>query len=138
MSLAEWAGRRSTGMAGAYARVDAMPYAWRNRAFHPFQSSVEERDYHAVDDYARKVGEQFSRAQPRRVDIASLSATQKTVNPDVVKQYIREHGDPVRIVEYGGKRYIYDGHHRTTAEWARGSPTVLAVVARLDGAPSDA
>lgn len=72
------------------------------------------------------------------VSLNTLVATQARVAEQGVLKYLEgasfEDGDglgPPQVVRAGGKDYIVDGHHRFTAAWLQGTPTVLAEVASV-------
>ena len=64
--------------------------------------------------------------------IRSMNATQYEVNPDF---YARKSGnnDPAFVIKKSGKYFVQDGHHRITAEAAKGKQTANVRLLDLDG-----
>lgn len=67
---------------------------------------------------------------PQRVRIADLIATQ----PSVTLRGLLDCDPEMRIyvVQIGDKKYIRDGHHRTTVARLRGKKTIDALVLKLE------
>lgn len=68
------------------------------------------------------------------VPIAILRSTQQTVGSEMVAAYSRGEGKtdkPPIVIEYKGRHYIHDGHHRTTNAVQSGERTIRARVARV-------
>lgn len=75
-----------------------------------------------------------------RVDELHLLSHQSFVYPDAVKKYLDDPaaGGRVAVVVLGGKKYIYDGVHRSTAAKLRGLSSLPAAVVNLDNGPGAA
>ena len=71
----------------------------------------------------------------REVPISELTATQRHVSDERVRQYVDgANGKHTPIVlEHGGKLYLHNGHHRAVAALERGEKTLRARFASLDG-----
>lgn len=80
-------------------------------------------------------------ATVRRVPIDRLVATQHRVTERGVQKYLGADdpdapGDmPMTYRTPSGKIYIGDGHHRATAKWLEGEPTILARVIEIEENP---
>jgi len=65
-----------------------------------------------------------------RYPIRGLYRMEKQIRPEQVAHYKRltPNHNAVRIVEYGGKRFIWDGNHRVHARLNKGLKTICALV----------
>jgi hypothetical protein len=135
MALGDWAARKSSKNSRAHERIDDLEPAPRaGRVYHPFQDQVGEKLWRSIEGYEQEVARLLKGAKPEPIAIADLTMTQKTVNPDQVHYYIGEASPrSVVVVHMGGEALLYDGHHRVTAEWAKGEDEVEARIVSLDG-----
>lgn len=98
----------------------------------------------------REMNARIDAAPIRSVPVASLVAIQHTVNRARVAEYIEnpklvrkgtkhdEHGGVVDlpiVVRCKGTNYLFDGHHRLTAQQMRGAREIKARYVDLDAEP---
>ena len=106
------------------------------RVLHPFQEQVAPRAYHGAGN--DRIKEAIRNAPIEVVKIADLTMIQRTVDPDIVDSYIDKPPGEARwqtpiVLRYEGRAYLFDGHHRAVAEWAKGETMLRARVATLEG-----
>lgn len=79
-------------------------------------------------------------SQPiENVPVKNLTFTQNVVNyPDVSKffgtpppQFVGKQPPPAQVVEYGGRYYLMDGHHRAVADVVKGHKTMRSHVLHI-------
>jgi hypothetical protein len=73
------------------------------------------------------IDEKVKTIRPQRIDIDDLISTQDSVSKKTVEKYIdKDSIAPINIIEYEGKKYIVDGHHRAIAEKLKGNNIIKA------------
>jgi hypothetical protein len=144
VSAADWAERRSKS-ARALKRLGKLPVSETGKGA-AVPLPYADRANYKKDFTNKQINAAIRHARVETVPIAGLHAIQHSVKADRVAQYIRDPdlrppGDlhpragtpvdhPVEI-QYKGKRYLHDGHHRTTAAILEGKKRIQARVARL-------
>jgi len=153
-SLARWADKRGTtasrsvGQAVELLRAQpggawvGLPFRFLNREeiYRQFREAFGD-GFHAV------INEAIDSAPVASFPIAKLRGIQHTISKDRVEQYVRnpklvrrgtkspDHGGLVDlpiVCLWKGEWVVYDGHHRATAEFFRGSRFVEARKVDLD------
>jgi hypothetical protein len=145
LSLATWAsGKRDDRVAEAKARLKTLkpwkkdPATGLTRVRHPFP--VGDRDTYRQGYTTKEIKALIEKAPIKKVPIKDLTAIQHSVIPGRVAQYIddprllergarKEHGglvDRPIVIERGGKKWLYDGHHRATAAALLDAPEIDA------------
>lgn len=99
----------------------------------------------------QEINDRIDAAPIKEVPLDSLVAIQHTVNVKRVEEYIRnpklvrkgtlhsEHGgvvDKPIVVKCKGTNYLFDGHHRTSAQKFLGARSVRARFVDLDAQPA--
>jgi hypothetical protein len=138
MSLAEWAA--ASDVSRARARLDALPDEPRGKRVPlPYADRAPVKKRHD----AKQINDAIRAAPVRQVAVEGLHAIQHSVNPDQVLRYLR---DPARastmpgtvprdvpiVLVDRGKRYLWDGHHRTVARMLEGADSIRARLVDLD------
>lgn len=74
-------------------------------------------------------------AQVVDVPLAQIVSTQATVDPNIVRNYVKgdlSRTEPPDAVEFEGRYYLADGTHRAVAAWANGADTIQLRVKQVD------
>ena len=139
MSLAKWA--RSNDVESASDELDSLPVVRDNgRVMHPFPFA-DRGGYQGDITDEQNIKDAIRVAPMREVALDSLHAIQESVWPQWVRNYFDAEGAPARdhktsarpvVIERGGKRYIYDGHHRLTAKKLLGAKSAEVRYVDLD------
>jgi hypothetical protein len=145
VSADAWAARRKS-MDEAERRLAQMPVSSTRRGAavpFPFVDRKVIHDAHTNEE----INAAIAAAPVVDVPLRGLYSIQHSVKPDRVDQYIKDPGmrppgdvhDTARtptdhpiIVQQGGKKYIWDGNHRSTASYLRGEKTIKARLVDFD------
>jgi hypothetical protein len=144
--LASWAHARHPGRSEAKEKIERAPLSsTAHGKVVPFPYADKEE--YKKDFSNSEINQAIDSAPKRSIPIAGLHAIQHSVKADRVQEYI-DHPNivpegqrhPVHrgvvdvpiIIQYKGKRYIHDGHHRTTGEMLLGKKDILARFVDLD------
>ena len=146
MSIGIWAQSNDPKTESAKRRIESLPLSKTGhgkKVPFPYASRTAYKDIFTNEE----INHAINSAPVKIIRIAGLHAIQHSVRGDRVEEYIKhpnllEEGqrspkhkgliDLPIVVQYRGIRYIHDGHHRTTAEWALGHNKVEARFVDLD------
>ena len=104
-------------------------------AYDSYQDSLNEAEKRAL--LAEVSGHDVSTQEPslQRVNISDLISTQLQVFKQGVLEKLQSPAsasNPIQVARIAGKNYIWDGHHRATAEKLKGSKDIWASVIDMD------
>lgn len=137
MSLPKWTSAQQKDIDKAERELNTFPVVKDNgrvRVPFPYLDREGYKGGFTDEEINEAVKHDFTR---REVSLASLHAIQHSVQPRYVRYYLEKDEwkkklpDPI-VVERGGTRYIYDGHHRLTAFKLLGARTAEVNYVDLD------
>jgi hypothetical protein len=144
--LASWAHARHPGRVEAKEKIERAPLSetTHGKAV-PFPYA--DKSAYKNDFTNSEINQAIESAPKKAVPIAGLHAIQHSVKAEKVKEYI-DHPNAIPegqrhpthrgvidtpiIINYKGKRYIHDGHHRTVGEMLLGKKDIMARYVDLD------
>lgn len=148
--LRAWSSRHIPDMEAARRKLEKMPPADNGRGVAVPFPYKDRSGYKTNPTRSNTELKQLIESAPvKKIPIAGLHAIQHSVKPQQVLNYVRKpdmvpegardpiHGGPIDkpiVVEKAGVRYIYDGHHRITADLLRGKRETEARYVDLDSA----
>jgi hypothetical protein len=145
VSARDWAAKK-VSMQQAQRKLALMPKSETGRGAavpFPFADRKVIHEAHSNEE----INSAIKKAPVVDIPLQGLRAIQHSVKPHRVDQYLRDPGlrppgdlhnkartpvDHPIIIQQGGKRYIWDGHHRTTASKLRGDKSVKARLVDFD------
>lgn len=145
-ALASWTHARSPAKQEAKDKIERAPMSSTTHGKAVPLPFADKNEY-KKDFSNQEINQAIANAPKRSIPIEGIHAIQHSVKDDRVKEYIdyphvipegqrhpvhRGIVDVPIVIHYKGKKYLHDGHHRTTAEMLLGKKEVLGRWVDLD------
>lgn len=146
MSLAAWAHSKDPAVDDAKQKLAAIPMSETGHGAQvpfPFANKNEIKSKFSN----REINHAIRKASVTKISLKGLHSIQHSVHPKHVEEYIdhpnlipkgQQHAsakvpvDHPTVIEYGGKRYLWDGNHRLTAKVLLGERDADVRLVKLD------